>query len=137
MRIYRGLKEPYDATRVSTDRLTCSNFTDSAFFALQYASSRRGSVLVLDIPFDSVHWSEELWLERSAKRYAVWGRFDELIVAQIPAKELRKEIRRKGMSRLDVVGKAQLLARYIVRRQRDPQIVAEGAADGVPRGSAG
>lgn len=44
LRVYRGLKEPYDPTRMGTDRLSCSNFTDSAFLALQYASARRGVV---------------------------------------------------------------------------------------------
>lgn len=116
LRIYRGLKEPYDATRVSTDRLSCSNFTDSAFWALQYASTRRGVVLVVDAPVESARVSEELWLERSAKRYGVWGRFDEYIVAQIPAKELRAEVRRKGIVTLGVVDKAQVLAQYVARQ---------------------
>jgi hypothetical protein len=116
LRIYRGLKKPYDATRVVTDRLSCSNFTDSAFWALQYASARRGVVLVVDVPVGSVRVSEELWLEQSAKRYGVWGRFDEYIVAQIPAKELRAEVRRKGIVTLDVVDKAQVLAQYVARQ---------------------
>lgn len=116
LRIYRGLKEPYDATQVGTDRLSCSNFTDSAFLALQYASGRRGVVLVVDVPVDSVRVSEELWLERSAKRYGVWGRFDEYIVAQIPAKELRAEVRRKGIVTLGAVDKAQVLAQYVARQ---------------------
>lgn len=116
LRIYRGLKEPYDPTRVGSDRLSCSNFTDSAFWALQYASARRGVVLVVDVPVDSARVSEKLWLERSAKRYGVWGRFDEYIVAQIPAKELRAEVRRKGLVTLGVVDKAQVLAQHVARQ---------------------
>lgn len=116
LRLYRGLKEPYDATRVGTERLSFSNFTDSAFWALQYASARRGVVLVVDVPVDSIRVSEELWPERTAKRYGVWGRFDEYIVAHIPAKELRAEVRRKGIVTLGAVDKAQVLAQYVARQ---------------------
>jgi hypothetical protein len=73
-------------------------------------------VLVVDIPVDSVRVTEELWLEPNGKRYAVWGRFDECIIAQIPAKELRTEMRRKGIVTLGVADKAQALGRYMARR---------------------
>ncbi len=39
-----------------------------------------------------------LWhIGAGPKRLMVWGRFDEFIVAEIPAKELRKHVRRKGV----------------------------------------
>lgn len=39
LRLYRGLKERYDATQVGRDRRSCTDFTDSPYRALQYASS--------------------------------------------------------------------------------------------------
>lgn len=116
LRIYRGLKEPYDSTRAVKDRRSYTDFTDSPFWALQYASGRRGVVLVVDIPEGAARVSEELWLGPKAKRLALWGPFDKYITAQLPAKELRVEMRRKGIVTLDEQDKAQVLARYVAQR---------------------
>ena len=42
--------------------------------------------------------SEDLWPNDSARRLMVWGRFDRQLVAVLPAKELRAQVRRKGMA---------------------------------------
>ena len=51
MRLYRGLKEPYQSKR-RADGLMGVDFTDCPYVALFFASGRRGQVLVLDFPDD-------------------------------------------------------------------------------------
>jgi hypothetical protein len=97
MRMYRGLKEPYDPARGTTDRLFSTDFTDCPYTALRYATGRRGVVLVVDVPSGAARVSEELWIGPKAKRLMFWGRFDGFILAELPAKELRAEVRRKGI----------------------------------------
>jgi hypothetical protein len=107
MRLYRGLAEPYCPERVAAHRKKSGdspNFTDCPFAALGYAQGRKGVLLVLDVPDDVaervVH--EQLWLRSDAKRLQIWGSFDAFIVATLSAKELRAELKRRGMSKLSV-----------------------------------
>lgn len=99
MRLYRGLNEAYRPEKVGVGmgRMFGTDFTDCPFTALQYARGRRGFVLVLDAVEGRTRVTEELWPDVRAKRLMVWGRFDHLVVATIPAKELRTHVRRKGM----------------------------------------
>ena len=55
--------------------------------------------MVLDFPDNKAELrvSRELWLGAGAERLMVWGKFDDYIVGMIPAKELRKMVRAKGM----------------------------------------
>lgn len=84
MRLYRGLKEPYRSEKVvSTSGPSCSgaDFTDCPLTALRYAHTRRGNVIVLDVPPDTIRFTEELWLGMTAKRFKAWGTFDQFIIA--------------------------------------------------------
>lgn len=120
MRLYRGLKEHYQSekalakVRETRQGIDC---TDCPYTALLYAGGRRGVLLVLDVPPDAgILVSEELWLGPTAKRFMIWGRFDDCVVAVIPAKELRAEVRRKGVVRLSDADKGAVLKRVIERR---------------------
>ena len=87
------------------------------YTALSYAATTRGVVVVLDVPFDGeCSVTEELWPDREAKRLMVWGRFDRWVVAVIAAKELRAEIRRKGMRQLRPTDKGLVLRDWIAQR---------------------
>jgi hypothetical protein len=127
LRIYRGLKEPYDSTRAVKDRRSYTDFTDSPFWALQYASGRSGVVLVVDVPEGAARVTEELWLGPKAKRLAFWGPFDRYITAELSAKELRTEVRRKGIVTLDEQDKAQVLARYVAQRLHHGEPLSGGS----------
>lgn len=116
MRMYRGLKEPYDPTRGTTDRLFSTDFTDCPYTALRYATGRRGVVLVVDVPDGAARVSEELWIGPKAKRLMFWGRFHDFILAELPAKELRAEVRRKGIVTLGDEDKSLVLGNYIRER---------------------
>lgn len=118
LRLYRGLKEPYDSARVSGVRHAGTDFTDCPYTALLYATSVKGTLLVLDVPKGEARVSEELWLDRRAKRFMFWGAFDRFIVTQIPAKELRVQVRRKGIVTASDEEKAMVLRRYL-RDRRD------------------
>jgi hypothetical protein len=113
MRLYRGLKRPYDPSRVaSLGRWDGTDFTDCPFTALQYARGRDGVVLVVDAaPEDRV--TDELWMDSRARRLMYWGCFDRHIVAVVPAKELRAQVRRKGVASASEEYKALILKRYI------------------------
>ena len=116
-RLYRGLKGPYRATAVPADRLNGTDFTDCPYTALSYAAASRGVVVVLDVPSEGeFSVTEELWPGQEAKRLMVWGRFDRWVVAVIAAKDLRAEIRRKGMRPLRPADKGSLLRESIARR---------------------
>ena len=120
MRLYRGLREPYRADKaIALIRETGqgTDFTDCPFTALHYGSGRRGVVIVLDVPDDGPRVSEELFLGtgQQAKRLMVWGRFDAFIVAEIPARELRAEVRRKGVVTMAFEVKRGILERGIER----------------------
>jgi hypothetical protein len=116
-RLYRGLKGPYRVTAVPTDRLNGTDFTNCPYTALSYAATTRGVVVVLDVPSNGeFSVTEELWPGQEAKRLMVWGRFDRWVLAVIAAKELRAEIRRKGMRQLRPADKGLLLRDSIARR---------------------
>ena len=112
LRLYRGLTRPYAPARVQ--RASGTDFTDCPFTALRYAASPKGMVLVLDAPAGSPRVREELWLVTSAKRFMIWGPFDDFIVAELPAKELRAHVRRKGVVAASDEYKAAVLRRAIM-----------------------
>jgi hypothetical protein len=122
MRLYRGLKQPYKpekcAARMSSPaQLQRTDFTDCPYRALVYAHSPRGVVLVPEVgPDDPVRVSEELWLGPKAKRLMVWGVFYKYIRAVVPAKELRKEVRRKGIGSLSDQDKGTIL-KYVIEQR--------------------
>ncbi len=117
LRLYRGLTRTYDPARVDGDRPSGTDFTDCPYIALGYATGRNGIVLVLDVPERSVRVTEEFWLGvGSAKRYMIWGRFDALIVASIPATELRASTRRAGVGALSDEDKGMLLRGHLDAR---------------------
>jgi hypothetical protein len=97
-----------------------------------YASGRRGQVLVLDFPDDKAEMrvSKELWLGAGAERLMVWGKFDDYIVGMIPAKELRKMVRAKGMGAMPDKYKSDVLKAAIDKALRRtsalPIITLEG-----------
>jgi hypothetical protein len=111
LRLYRGLTRPYNSARVQ--RGSGIDFTDCPFMALRYAASPKGVVLVLDAPVGSPRVREELWLVTSAKRFMIWGPFDDFILAELPAKELRAHVRRKGVVAESDEYKAAVLRRAI------------------------
>lgn len=82
-------------------------------------------VLVIDVPAGVEHRvREELWLVSNAKRFMVWGAFDPWIVAELLAKTLRPEVRRKGMMTLPNEDKGRILKSVIedlVARPGAPQ----------------
>jgi hypothetical protein len=51
--------------------------------------------------------------DEGPKRMMVWGQFDDFIVAEIPAKELRKHVRAKGVVAAEDEYKAFVLERAI------------------------
>lgn len=120
LRLYRGLTRPYDPARVPPARVGGTDFTDCPFTALRYAASPRGVVLVLDVPAGHRRVREELWMVSSAKRFMVWGAFDEFLVAELPAKELRAHVRRKGVVAASDEYKAAVLRRAILERLARP-----------------
>jgi hypothetical protein len=57
--------------------------------------------------------SEELWLGAKPRRLMFWGDFAPFVVAVIPAKDLRAQVRRKGIASASDQEKAWVLNRYI------------------------
>ena len=78
-----------------------------------YATGRRGVVLVVDVNHGTTRVSEELWLNRAARRFMLWTAFADLVIAQIPAKELRAQIRRRGIVTAPDEDKAMILSAYV------------------------
>jgi hypothetical protein len=115
VRLYRGLKEPYrpEAVGAGSGRTFGTDFTDCPFAALRYAQGRRAVVLVLDVAERDARVTEETWPDAGAKRLMVWGKFDHLIVATIPAKDLRTHVRKKGVVTSSNSHKAFILERAI------------------------
>jgi hypothetical protein len=111
LRLYRGLTRAYDRARVQ--RATGTDFTDCPFTALRYATGVKGVVLVVDVTLGRPRVSEELWLVSSSKRFMIWDAFDEFILAELPAKELRAQVRRKGLAAASDDYKAPVLRRVI------------------------
>jgi hypothetical protein len=94
--------------------MPAADFTDCPWTALQYATGRRGVLLVVDLPADArERVSEELWFNGHAARLMLWGRFDKYIVARIPAKELRAHVRKKGVVTASPLLKSSLLRQVI------------------------
>ena len=116
LRLYRGLTRSYAAARVQ--RASGTDFTDCPFTALRYAASPKGVVLVLDAPRGSPRVREELWLDTSAKRFMIWGAFDDFILAELPAKDLRAHVRCKGVVAASDDDKAAVLRRAIMEHLR-------------------
>ena len=125
VRLYRGLTRPYDRARVKCARIGGTDFTDCPFTALRYAASPKGVVLVLDVPVGHRRLTEELWMVTSAKRFMFWGAFDDFLVAELPAKELRVHVRRKGVVAASDEYKAAVLRRAIAERLSKPTPAAE------------
>lgn len=118
-RLYRGLTKPYNPGHGPGGRAAGTDFTNCPYTALNYASGPKGTVLILDVPEDSPDVREELWLNPKAKRFMIWGRFDEFIIAQLSAKELRAQVRQKGIITAFDEDKAYVLRRYIGDRHRE------------------
>jgi len=119
MRLYRGLKKRYrpDAVGQGQGEYFGTDYTDCPLTALDYAQGRHGVVLVLDLTeSDDVRVSDEFWFENGPRRLMIWGKFDRFVVAEIPAKELRPQIRMKGVVAQPRAYKSALLADYIDRR---------------------
>ena len=116
-RLYRGLKQPYDPARTTVIGASGVDFTDCPLTALMYAVGRRGTVLVVDVDEGTARVTEELWLNQGAKRFMFWGSsFKDHVIAQIPATELRAQIRRRGIVTASPPEKALILQRYIASR---------------------
>jgi hypothetical protein len=127
MRLYRGMTRPYDPDKVGDRQKGAwgqpgTDFTDCPFAALKYARARTGVVLVVDIPEQDARGrlrvTQETWSLRGEgpKRMMLWGRFDDFIVAEIPAKELRRQVRAKGVVAAKDEYKALVLERAINER---------------------
>ena len=125
MRLYRGITKKYRPEEVGENQrglLHGTDFTDCPYRALQFARGTTGSVLVVDVPTDvavtdpsRLRVTEEYWSPDTSgpKRYMVWGKFDEKLIAEIPAKELRAQVRRKGIVAQGDEYKADILETYL------------------------
>jgi hypothetical protein len=126
MRLYRGLKSTYRPERVDPARYSGTDFTDCPAVALRYGQGSRGVVLVVDIdpdePIASAEVTQEYWLIRDAKRFMLWGRFDQFITAVIPAKDLRAQIRLRGLRNAGDDATAPLLRVFIAGELHDRQL---------------
>ena len=135
MRLYRGLSKPYRPEEVlkrQKERLSGTDFTDRPDLALRFARGARGTVLVLDVPellpdADPYHprITEELYSidGKGPRRFMVWGTFDDLLAAVIPAGELRPLLRGRGMGALSDHERGALLEHCIDERiRRQPRL---------------
>lgn len=120
MRLYRGMKKAYDPSKVSTSKFADgTDFTDCPATALRYAQGSRGVVLVLDVPDEAMEpgggVTEELWTMtgHGPKRFMVWGRFDEWLVATYEAKDLRTRLRQRGLRNASDEHKSLTLRRLV------------------------
>ena len=119
MRLYRGLNKPYRPELVDDSWRSGTDFTDCPAVALVYAQSSRGVLVVVDVEHEhdeSVvprQVSEASWPERDAKRFILWGRFDDVITAVFPAKDLRTRLRREGHRNALHATKARVLRAVI------------------------
>lgn len=125
MRLYRGISKQYQPKPL--ERLDGTDFSDCPLAALDFAKGRNGVLLVLDVTEDSgPKVTEELWFVhgKGPKRMMVWGPFDDFIAAEIPAKELRPKLRRKGILTCSREYKSELLEGYVedwIRSKSDEQ----------------
>ncbi len=63
----------------------------------------------------SVRANEQFRLNHAARRFMIWTAFSDLVIAQIPAKELRAQVRRRGIVTASDADKAMVLRAYIER----------------------
>ncbi len=117
-RLYRGLSRSYRHEQVDTKELLHgTNFTDCPMAALAYARGRNGVLLVVDVPDGAeVRMSDAIWSLDGSGPSRVMLRgcpFDPYIVAEVPAKELRAEIRKRGVRTLTDSEKGRILDRYL------------------------
>jgi hypothetical protein len=127
MRLYRGLKNPYRPERVDPSRFAGgTDFTDCPAVALRFAQGSRAVVLVVDIDPDqhlpAAKLTQEFWFVPDAKRFMLWGRFDQFLTAIIPAKDLRAQLRLRGARSASDDTKAVILRAFIARELRDQQL---------------
>ncbi|MBI2950280.1 MAG: hypothetical protein HYY23_21825 [Verrucomicrobia bacterium] len=126
VRLYRGLSKQFNPNEVGERQqsgMTGTNFTDCPYAALLYARGTKGTVLVLDVTPEElararprgIRVTKELWsLDGSGpRRYMIWGRFEGILTAGIPATKLRAEIRRKGVRAQPGEVKSRILKRFI------------------------
>ncbi|MBK6463385.1 MAG: hypothetical protein IPF92_20610 [Myxococcales bacterium] len=119
LRLYRGLKGPYDPARAIVAGSSGVDFTDCPLTALLYAHGPRGVVLVVDVEPGDARVTEELWLGQEARRFMFWGRsFAAAVTAEIPAKELRAQLRKRGIVTASPPDRANVLRWYIADRLR-------------------
>lgn len=114
VRLYRGLTETYDPDRPPRDQ-SGTDFTDCPLAALSYAKGSKGVVLVIGVDTSDKRVHEGLWVGPKIKRYLV-RKYQDFVVAVIPAKELRAQIRRKGVASTTDDYKAEVLRAYIEQR---------------------
>jgi hypothetical protein len=129
MRLYRGLKNSYRPELVDLARRSGTDFTDCPAVALRYADGPRGVLLVVDVDSDEhaapARVTQEFWLDRDAKRFMIWGRFDRCITAVFPAKELRTRLRREGLRNAGAAVRAHLLRALVCDELRDRRLRSE------------
>jgi len=129
MRLYRGLKEPFQPGKIGREQgpMIGTDFTDCPYTALQYARGRRGAVLIADVPADDSCWiSEEDWFNRKARRLMVWGTYHPYVVAVFSSKELRAQVRQKGIAAKSDEYKAMVLRDYINRKLIERRFSRDG-----------
>ena len=132
MRLFRGLSKSYNPDEVrdrSAPGCISTNFTDCPYAALEFARGPKGTVLVLDVPealmtvgsSSGIRVTQELWHidQPTPRRFVVWGRFEALLRAEIPAKTLRAEVRRKGIQGKPDHFKSSILRQFIETFARD------------------
>ena len=148
MRLYRGLSKKYRSEQVGRTPEgipTGTDFSDCPYLALKFGRGTRGWILVLDVSSEFFADSENCTRFRvteelysfdgtGPKRFMVWGKFDDLLVAEIPAKELRAQVRRKGIVTLPDKDKSQILEDYIEQRIHEGGRVPQDL-DGAVRGN--
>ncbi len=132
MRLYRGLKNPYRSELVNRTRHAGTDFTDCPATALLYARSSRGVLLAVDVDIDidddqamPARVTKELWLDKSSSRFMIWGRFDDLIIASFPAKDLRTRLRRERLRNAAHASKAYALRAIIEHELRVRSLCAK------------
>ena len=81
VRLYRGLRAPFEPERVSKDCRTRSYCTNSPLMVLKYAKGRKGEVLVLEVELGSPRFPEESWAGAHVRDYVFSGGYEDLVVA--------------------------------------------------------
>lgn len=131
MRLYRGMKKRYDPSKVPASPFeNGTDFTDCSATALRYAQGSRGVLMVLDVPEEGVKpgegVTEEYWVGMGPKRFMVWGKFDDWLVATFPAKDLRAQLRERGLRNATDEYKSVVLVRIIDDELRRRELEERG-----------